>query len=96
MATKAAAELSVGDVFCRDGRPDVQYRVRAVQAVPIYGFYGNLFDTIEVTVDYQLSGRVTNVNLSPDEQVVLVPPDEVARPAGSDGRLRWSRRRRTS
>ena len=95
MTTKTAAELSVGDVFCRDGRPDAHYRVRAVQSVPIYGFYGNVFDTIQVTVDHHLTGRITNINLSPDEQVSLVPASEIAAPATSSPWSKWSRRRRT-
>ncbi len=96
MTSKTAAQLQAGDVFCREGRPDVQYRVRAVQSVPIYGFFGNLFDTVQVTVDYHLTGRVTNINLSPEEQVWLVPAEEVARPPTPSSRLKWSRRRKTS
>ena len=96
MTTKTAAELEVGDVFCRDGRPDAPYRVRAVQAVPIYGFFGNLFDTIQVTVDYHLTGRVTHINLSPDEVVSLVPAEEAVVRHASNARAWWARRRKTS
>ena len=95
MTSKTAAELQAGDVFCREGRPEVQYRVRAVQSVPIYGFFGNLFDTVQVTVDYHLTGRVTNINLSPEEEVRLVPADEVVGSRASTSRLKWSRRRKT-
>lgn len=96
MTTKAAAELQIGDVFSREGRLDVQYRVCGVQLVPVYGFYGNVFDTIQVTVDYHHTGRITNVNLSPDEQVWLVPREDVARRGPPTLRDRWGRRRRTS
>jgi hypothetical protein len=95
VSTKTAAELVVGDVFRRDGRPNSQYRVLAVQSVPIYGFFGNLYDTIQVTVDHHLTGRV-DLNLSPDEVVQLVPPDEVAARAAPSARPGWIRRRRSS
>ena len=94
MATKTAAELAVGDVFCREGRPDAPYRVRAVKAVPIYGFFGNVFDTIQVTVDHHLTGRVTDINLSPDERVELLPATDGGGPVPSTSRLRWSRWRK--
>ncbi len=96
MTTKTAAELQVGDVFCREGRPEIPYRVRAVQAVPVYGFFGNIFDTVQVTVDHHLTGRVTHINLSPDENVLLLPPEEFALPLGSSARPGRFRRRRPS
>ncbi len=95
MTTKTAAELVVGDVFRREGRPNSQYRVRGIQSVPIYGFFGNLYDTIQVTVDHHLTGRV-DLNLSPDEVVHLVPPEEVAAPTAPTSRPGWIRRRRSS
>ncbi len=95
MPTKTAAELVVGDVFRRDGRPDAQYRVRAVQAVPIHGFFGNLYETVQVTVDHHLTGRV-DLHLSPDEVVHLVPPEEIVTPAPPTTRSGWIRRRRSS
>ena len=96
MTSKTAAELQVGDVVCREGRPETPYRVRAVQAVPIYGFYGNIFDTVQVTVDHRPTGRVTHINLSPDEKVLLLAADEFARPSGRSGRPSRFRRRRPS
>jgi hypothetical protein len=95
MTSKSAAELQVGDVFCREGRPETPYRVRAVQAVPIYGFYGNIFDTVQVTVDHHMTGRVTHINLSPDEQVSLLPAGEFALRSASSARPSRFRRRRT-
>ncbi len=46
MTPTTAAELKAGDVFCREGRPDTPYLVLAVKPVPIYGFFGNLYETV--------------------------------------------------
>jgi hypothetical protein len=94
MTPATVSELKVGDVFCREGRLDTPYRVLALRFVPIYGFFGNLYDTIEVTVEHRLTGRAS-MNLSPDESVWLVDPaDEAAAPARPAARSRWMRRRK--
>jgi hypothetical protein len=93
MTPTTASELKVGDVFFREGRPDTHYRVLAVQWVPIYGFFGNLYETVQVTVDHPLTGRA-NVNLSPDEPVTLVVEEAPPASVPSNPRSRWPRRRK--
>ena len=93
MTSKTAAELQAGDVFCREGRPDARYRVRSVQAVPIYGWYGNVFDTIQVTVEHHLTG-LAHISLSPDELVSVLPAEDFSVSYPSAQKPGWFRRRR--
>ncbi|MCA1690973.1 MAG: hypothetical protein LC733_01785 [Actinobacteria bacterium] len=77
MTQTTASELRVGDVFYRqtygssDPRVDARYTARQIQRVPIYGFFGNLYDRIQITCEHHLTGP-TSLNLGPDEPVWLV------------------------